>query len=83
MGRAVPSGLRSAWPSTSPPMTATLAKILVADDESFAVVALNSSNYCGIQERLRGLDERDLDHLATLPPLHACTTLATVRGSRP
>jgi hypothetical protein len=40
--------------------------VLVASDESFIVIALNSANYCGVVEGLEGLDERDLDRIDEL-----------------
>lgn len=46
--------------------TSEIDPIFVADDDSFAVIAMNSANYCGVLEPLRGLDQRDLDHLAGL-----------------
>jgi 3',5'-cyclic AMP phosphodiesterase CpdA len=44
--------------------TSDINPIFVADDDSFSLVALNSSNYCGTREPLHGVDERDLQELA-------------------
>lgn len=58
--------------------TTDVDPVFVADDTSFSVIALNSSNYCGAREPLQGLDERDLEAFARLAESDAA--LRRLRG---
>src|SRR5919198_2295431 len=44
-------------------LAGTADPVLIATDASFVVVALNSSNYCGVVEGLEILDEKDLERV--------------------